>query len=184
MDIWRFLGRRTKAAELSSQKIPTVKFDASRVTQTVEENIRSTLQSISEIQADDLDQTYDAAVSSVRAGGNLHLLYRTLSDLGLTKRRASEIATLVNRRATNEMDRSRQSELGITEAVWLHSGAPCLADAKKPSAGEAREDSLHKEVSGKRYIIKEGMFIDGRWVWPGEEMGCKCISNPVIPGFN
>ena len=69
--------------------------------------------------------------------------------------------------------RARQVELGITEAVWRHSGA-----GKKPRP-------KHVAASGKRYDVAKGMKIGdkGQWVLPGEEINCRCTSESILPGI-
>jgi hypothetical protein len=77
--------------------------------------------------------------------------------------------------------RARQLELGITEAVWLYSGAPCEINPKKPTG---HQDEAHKNANGKRYKISDGMYLDGKWTWPGYEDGCRCVSRSVIPDLD
>lgn len=184
----KLFGKRDKAVALPKTKagqsrIPTVKFDQSRVTAAVEAEVRSTLQGVSEIGESRFASAYDAALQSVRAGRNLKILHDALMDLGLAKQRASEVARLVNSRATSLMERERQSSLGITEAVWLYSGAPCMTNSKTPLSEDRRRDADHLGANGKRYAVAEGMLMNGRRVWPGQEPGCKCVSKSVVPGF-
>ncbi len=75
-------------------------------------------------------------------------------------------------------NRNRQLQLGITEAIWLYSGAPCDIDPRKP---QGNQDACHKAANGKRFKIAEGMFLDGKWTWPGHEAGCRRVSRSVIP---
>lgn len=78
-------------------------------------------------------------------------------------------------------NRNRQLELGITEAIWLYSGAPCDIDPRKP---RGNQNASHKAANGKRFMIAEGMFLDGKWTWPGHEDGCRCVSRSVIPALD
>jgi hypothetical protein len=181
-----FFGKRDKAAVPQAavpSHIPTVKFDQRRVTAAVEAEIKSTLQGVPEIGTDKLAWAYEAALRSVRAGRNLKILHDALTGLGLTKHHASEIALLVNNRATSLMNREQQGSLGITEAVWLYSGAPCMLNAKTPSPDDKRRNADHLAANGKRFPIAKGMLMGGQRVWPGQDPGCKCISRSVIPGF-
>lgn len=75
-------------------------------------------------------------------------------------------------------NQNRQLELGISEAIWLYSGAPCDIDPKNP---QGNQDACHKAANGKRFKISEGMFLDGKWTWPGHENGCRCASRSIIP---
>lgn len=185
----KLFGKRDKAAALPATetvrpRVSTVKFDQSRVTDAIEAEVRSTLQGVSEMGASKLAPAYNAALQSVRAGRDLKVLCDVLVNLGLTRQRASEVAMLVNNQATSLMDRERQGSLGITEAVWLHSGAPCMTNRKTPSPEDRKRSADHLTANGKRYAVAEGMLMNGRRVWPGQEPGCKCISKPVISGFS
>jgi uncharacterized protein with gpF-like domain len=74
------------------------------------------------------------------------------------------------------MNRARQEELGITEAVWLHSHA-----GKKPRP-------THLANHGKRYNVAEGWFDPDpkvrKHIWPGELINCRCVSKSVVKGFS
>ncbi|MEG3387194.1 hypothetical protein V5H41_25765, partial [Salmonella enterica] len=39
------------------------------------------------------------------------------------------------------------------------------------------------KANGKRFDLRKGMFLDGKWVLPGEEINCKCGWEAVIPGL-
>jgi hypothetical protein len=69
------------------------------------------------------------------------------------------------------MENVRRLELGLTEAIWMHSGA---GRSPRPS---------HVAFSGKRFKLATGAFLDGKWVWPGSEPDCLCTSRAIIPGF-
>lgn len=185
----KLFGKNDKAIPLSKTevrqpRIPTVKFDQSRVTAAVKTEIRLTLRDVPEIGTNKISAAYAAALQSVCAGRNLKVLHDTLVDLGLANQRASEIAMLVNNRATSLMERERQSSIGITEAIWLYSGAPCMTNTKAPTLESQKQNTDHLAANGKRYTIADGMLMNGQRVWPGHELGCKCISKSVIPGFS
>jgi hypothetical protein len=183
--MWLF-GKKKKPVRSKAEtqpRIPTVKFDGNRVTAAVEAKIRSTLRRLPEIGIDKFQPVYEAALQSVRAGRALNILCDALIGIGLDKRRAAEIARLVNGRATSLMERERQVSLRITEAVWMYSGAPCMSRPKTPSAADRKRDAEHSAANGKRFPVAKGMLINGQRVWPGQEPGCKCASKSVIPGL-
>lgn len=111
--MWPFSKRNKNATSPAGVPllIPTARFDQGRVTITIEAEIKSTLQGIPEIGPANLALAYDAALRSVRRGRDLATLCDALIRLGLTKGHASEVATLVNNRATSLMERERQSTL-------------------------------------------------------------------------
>lgn len=182
-----FFGKKNKpvdAAVKTKPRMPTVKFDQSRVTPAVEADIQTTLQGLPEIPAAKRQRIYDAALKSIRAGRALNILNDVLIGIGMDKRRAAEIARLVNDRATSLMERERQTALGITEAVWCYSGAPCMFRPKTPSPENIKRNAEHEAVNGKRFPMAKGMLINGRRVWPGMEPGCKCGFRSVIPALD
>ena len=102
----------------------------------------------------------------------------------MTKQRASEISIRLNNKATALINRNQQVSIGIKYAIWVYSGAPCQVNPKKPSAKDIRQDAAHKAADGKRYEVAKGMLLNGELTMPGQEEGCKCISRPIIPGFD
>lgn len=168
------------------KRIPTVKFDTSRLTQTVLADLERNIRELPQIAEHDFDDVYDVALRSIAAGGDLHMLSTGLVAMnieGMTPRRASQISTFLWFRAQERMEREQLAAAGITEARWMYSRAPCMVDPKKPTAQDLLQDAAHKAADGKRYCIAEGLLINGRRTWPGREFGCKCSSQPRIPGF-
>lgn len=179
-------GRGKKEREPKGQKdqgpgpqtngIPTVKFDAAKVTEAVKADLRKNIKSLKEIGAGDFDKIYEAALRSITAGRALHIVYQALMTIdGIHKRRAEDISRSVNNRATALMQSEEQERLGIKYAIWLYSGAPC---------GSAQQDATHKAAKGKPYLVSKGMLLGDRWTWPGRDNGCKCVSKSVIAGFD
>lgn len=88
---------------------------------------------------------------------------------------ASNRAVLISRDQSNKanavVQRARQKELGITEAVWMHSHA-----GKTPRP-------THLAMDGKRYDIDKGLWDSAvqKWIFPGEEINCRCVGRSVLP---
>lgn len=113
-------------------------------------------------------------MQSVQRGRNLGDLSKQLQhQFGVTKRRAALIARDQSNKATATLNRTRQRELGIKQAVWVHSGA-----GKKPRPS-------HQKAGRQKlvYDIDKGAYLDGKWVLPGEEINCRCTARSIIPGF-
>ena len=95
------------------------------------------------------------------------------SDLKALYPKAADRATLIARDQSNKAAavvlRTRQLDLGITEAIWMHSHA-----GKTP-----RPD--HVAANGKKYNIAQGCLISGEYIQPGEEINCRCTSRAVLP---
>lgn len=118
-------------------------------------------------------QIEGSVMRAVQKGGDIGGLVKDLQDqYGVTKRRASLIARDQNAKAVATITRVRQTELGITKAIWLH------------SAGGKTPRPSHVAYSGKEYDIAKGAFIDGEWILPGEKINCRCCSRSIIVGFS
>lgn len=109
---------------------------------------------------------------SVLRGRDLHTLSEQLQHrFHVTRDRAALIARDQNNKATAAMTGARQESLGITEGIWRHSGA-----GKEPRPS-------HVKASGTKFTIKQGLYLDGEWVRPGEAINCRCTWSPIIPGL-
>jgi len=154
----------------------TVKFKPTKAMQdaygaVVQENV-GLIKSIAEqhLQGVQVD-----LMQSVQNGRDLGYLTEKLEKrTGVTKRRAALIARDQNNKATAVMVRTRALEMGVTKAKWLH------------SAGGKTPRPEHVRFSGQTYDIATGHdFGDGEGsVWPGTLINCRCVSVPVIPGFD
>jgi uncharacterized protein with gpF-like domain len=111
-------------------------------------------------------------MQSVQNGRDLGTLAQLIEHrYGLTKKRAALIARDQNNKATSTLNRTRQREIGVTHAIWKHSHA-----GKEPRAS-------HLNADGKRYEIAKGLFLDGKFTQTGEEINCRCTSQPIVKGF-
>jgi SPP1 gp7 family putative phage head morphogenesis protein len=112
---------------------------------------------------------------SVQRGGDRGLLAKQLQEkYGVTKRRAALIARDQNNKANATFQKVRQLELGITDAIWMHSHG---GEVPRPT---------HVAMNGKPYKIAEGKYdsAEGRNVMPGELINCRCASRPIVSGFS
>lgn len=152
----------------------TVRFKATAAQNDVlQATVGENVDLIKSIASQHLTQVQGAVMRSVTAGRDLASLSRELQErYGVTKRRAALIARDQNNKATAAMTRVRQQELGIKQARWRHSGG-----GKEPRPS-------HVAYSGKLYDVDKGAYIDGEWIRPGEKINCRCVSIPVIPGFD
>lgn len=113
-----------------------------------------------------LQQVEGVVMRSYSNGRDLETMVKEIKQLypGASNR-AVLIARDQSNKANAVVNRTRQMELGITEAIWLHSHA-----GKNP-----RPD--HVAANGKRYKIAEGCKISGEFIQPGEEINC-------LPGYS
>lgn len=175
----------TKAAERSDVALKailrksgfSVKFTMSRAANdayqaTIGENVGL----IKSIASQHLTQVQGSVMRSVQAGGDLGTLAKELQQhYGVTKRRAALIARDQNRKANATITRVRQQELGITQAMWMHSAG---GKVPRPTHVKAWRDRTV-------YNVAEGWFDPdvGRKIFPGELINCRCVSRSIIPGF-
>lgn len=109
---------------------------------------------------------------SVREGRNLGFLTDELEKrFSITRHRAETIARDQNNKATEAIGRVRMQELGIKQAVWIHSG------------GGKHPRSSHVAANGKVFDLAKGLLIDGEYIHPGEKINCRCSKRPVIAAF-
>jgi SPP1 gp7 family putative phage head morphogenesis protein len=98
-----------------------------------------------------------------------------VSELRARYKVASNRAWLIARDQSNKanavVQRTRQRELGITEAIWMHSHA-----GKTPRP-------THVAMNQKRYSVEKGMWDSAvqKWIFPGEPINCRCVGRAVLP---
>jgi SPP1 gp7 family putative phage head morphogenesis protein len=127
---------------------------------------------IKSIAQEHLSEVQGSLMRSVSRGGDLGAMVKELeARYAITRRRASLIARDQNNKANAVITRVRQLEVGITEAIWMHSHA-----GKHPRPS-------HVAADGKRYDIAKGCLIDGEWILPGQLINCRCTCRPVLPGL-
>ncbi len=166
------------------EAMPAVKFDPSTVSKNVKADLRKNVNLLDDIEKKHAKQIYEAALRSISAGRDLQSLCTALMKVkGVTKGRAAEIALSLNNKATAMINRERQSALGIAHAIWMYANAPCMKDPSHSLAADAQQDAAHRSANGQKYEISKGLFVDGKWTWPGVEEGCKCCSRSVLPGL-
>lgn len=123
-----------------------------------------------------LTQVEGDVMRSVQTGRDLKQLTDDIEkQYGVTRRRAAFIARDQNNKATSAINRARQEQLGVTEAIWVHSGG-----GKEP-----RPTHLAAGREQVRYNVSEGWFDphEGKRIFPGELINCRCVSKSIVPGF-
>lgn len=114
---------------------------------------------------------------SVTTGRDLKQLSDDLQhEFGVTRRRAAFISLDQSNKATANLQRVRQIDLGITTAVWVHSGG---GKEPRPSHVKAGRDKI-------QFDLREGWWDpdEKKFVLPGELPRCRCVARPVIIGFS
>jgi uncharacterized protein with gpF-like domain len=140
----------------------------------LQSTIQQNVSLIRSIPADYFAEIEGLVMRSVQTGRDLATLTAELrARYGVTARRAALIARDQNNKATSAMQKARQLEIGITRGIWIHSG------------GGKRPRPKHVAVDGVEFDLSEGLRVGdkGQYVMPGEEIECKCVWRPVVPGF-
>lgn len=131
---------------------------------------------IKSIPAQHLQKVEGLVMRSVSTGRDLGQLTKDLQhQFGVAKKRAAFIAQSQNNLATAAMTAARQREIGITEAVWVHSGGGAHPRLSHQKAGRDKV----------RYDPAKG-WLDpevGQYILPGQLPRCRCVSKAVVPGF-
>jgi len=124
-----------------------------------------------------LAQVEGMVMRSVQTGRDLGQLTDDIErEFGVTRRRAAFIALDQNNKATASMTRARQLEVGVTEAIWVHSGG----------GKEQRRTHLKAGRDRQRYEVAEGWYDPDvkKFILPGELPNCRCVARAVVPGFS
>ena len=166
---------RTFAARLRAQGL-VVKFQMTpTVRDVLQASIGEQVALIKSIGSEYLSDVAGLVMRSASQGRALGFLQDELQRrYGITQRRAAFIARDQNNKATATINRSRQAELGVKEALWMH------------SHGGRHPRPSHVKNDGKRYDIAKGWYDPDaqEWVWPGTLPNCRCFSKTVIPGID
>lgn len=93
------------------------------------------------------------------------------SRYGVTKRRAALIARDQSNKLSATVTQARRVELGLFEAIWVHSGG---GKEPRPSHVKAGRDK-------QKFDVRKGCLIDGEYILPGTEINCRCSSRTVLP---
>ncbi len=122
-----------------------------------------------------LQQVETRVWESVSTGSDLNALANGLADeYGVTWRRAKLIARDQNTKAAAAIEAARRRDLGIRQAIWVHSGA-----GKEP-----RESHVKAGADKLVFDLDKGAYLDGEWVLPGYAINCRCTSRAIIPGLD
>jgi hypothetical protein len=129
-----------EAATMSG--IPTVKFDASMVTEIVKADLGKNILLLGEIDKNHFEQVYDAALRSISAGRDLSLLYNVLMQMninGMTKRSAVFLCFLFGLYVFDKGCKSRASFPGADPL----SQAECVLQFASPAATDFVPTSVY-----------------------------------------
>jgi uncharacterized protein with gpF-like domain len=117
------------------------------------------------------EQVTTMVMESVASGRDIASLAQGLEErFGVARSRARLIAVDQNNKATAFIDRQRRLDLGIRQGRWRHMWS------QHPRAD-------HQAANNTVYDLAQGCLISGKFIHPGEEVNCNCLSESVIPGL-
>lgn len=124
---------------------------------------------IKSISAQYFTEVEGLVLRSVRAGRDIAYLTDELERrYGITRRRALTIARDQNNKASAAISRARMQDAGVRLGIWRH------------TSGSRHPRPSHEAADGQVFDLTEGLLIDGRMIFPGEEVNCGCRFAPVI----
>lgn len=124
-----------------------------------------------------LGQVEGIVARSYATGRDLATMTKAIRKLYPKAAQSAElIARDQSNKANSVVENARRQQIGITKAVWMHSGG-----GKHPR----RE---HVKADGRIYEIARGCPIKNEkgqleYIQPGEKINCRCVSRSVIPGL-
>jgi hypothetical protein len=172
------------SVRFAMEAMPTIKFDPSVVTKSVQADLRRNIELLDEAEKKHVRQIYELALRFIVGRRDFYSFCTEMMNLhieGMTRSKAAEIGRSLANKAGAVINRERQASLGITHAIWMYPNAPCMKDPRRPSATDVQQNSAHRLANGRRYEISKGLFVNGKWTWPGTEEGCTCTSRSVLP---
>lgn len=169
-------------------QIPLIKFDPSVVTKGVERAVLESIMAappLSNLSKDQVVAVWSAAMDGVRRGGDRAATYQGILTLfpEMPKNVAKSCTNHLHNAAKSMMNRERDIKLGLVEAYWVCSGAPCT-NSRHPNDEEKWQVEVHKSLEGKKFNLRDGVLIGNRRVWPGDDYGCRCYFRSVLRGWN
>lgn len=167
-DFDRRMARMLKKSGFTVRFAPT-KYMREAYRAVVQENVNL----IRSIPQKYLTDVRSSVWTHVMKGGDMAGLEKAIKHTyGVTWRRAALISRDQNHKARAVFESARRSELGITQAIWRHSGA-----GKEP-----RPEHVRWGRERKRFDVKKGLYsqVDGEWVLPGTAINCRCTSSSVF----
>ncbi len=174
-----FAGSNKRATEFSMQTVLrragwSIPFKLTpAVQETYDAVVAENVSLIKSIPEQYMKSVEGAVWRGVASGGDLKSIVDTIMETKqVTRHRAAFIARDQNNKARASFENTHRLELGMKEAIWLHSHA---GKVPRPS---------HLAFDKHRYELTKGAFLDGKWVWPGTEPNCRCVSRGIIPGVN
>jgi SPP1 gp7 family putative phage head morphogenesis protein len=131
--------------------------------------IKDNINLITNIPEKTAEQIHRVVMEASSRGRDKTFLEEELLKIkGMTKNRVKLIARDQLNKVTSVINAVKQAELGIKQNIWKHSKA-----SKEPRKS-------HVQADGKVYDIDKGCLIDGKYIYPGELVNCRCFAASVI----
>lgn len=156
-----------------------VRFKPTRaMNNTMQSIIAENVSLIRSLPQDTFAKLEGMVMRSVRSGRDLAGLAKDIEKtFDVTRSRAKTIARDQNNKATEALSDVRMKSVGITQAVWIHSGRG------------VNPRPTHVDMHGKPFSLsgpEAGLYDSsvGRRILPGELVNCDCTKAPLVPAFS
>jgi SPP1 gp7 family putative phage head morphogenesis protein len=127
---------------------------------------------IRSIPARYLEEVQGIVMRNYADGHNIKAMAKEIrSRYGVASRRAMLIARDQTSKCYSITQRVRMQEVGVKEAIWLH------------SHGGRTPRPTHVAMDHKRFRLDKGMWdsAEKKWIYPSELINCRCVSRAVLP---
>jgi SPP1 gp7 family putative phage head morphogenesis protein len=91
---------------------------------------------------------------------------------GATAKRAKTIARSQVIMINSNLTKKRATDAGFEFGRWLK--------PKKVATKDYTPRKSHNDASGKLFKLSDGLMIDGKPTWPGQDYGCRCLYEIVV----
>jgi uncharacterized protein with gpF-like domain len=138
---------------------------------------------IRSIASQHLTRVEGVVMRAVQTGNDIHGLTKELHEtFDIPKKRATLIARDQTFKLNAVITKARQTQAGIKRAIWLHSNITTPGHFRPEHLAFSRGQHV-PGAHGPIYVVEQGAFLEGQWVWPGTAVNCRCSSRPLLEGF-
>ncbi|MDR3049437.1 MAG: hypothetical protein LBV16_06360 [Elusimicrobiota bacterium] len=131
--------------------------------------LRNNSEQIKKIPQEFFSRVENAAMSNILNNrGAAPLMEELKKTYGMTESRAYLNANYQLKNIQEQFYIERKKEIGLFRAIWRHSRVS-LTPRK-----------THKEADGREFDIRKGCYIDGKWIFPKQEINCNCYQETII----
>lgn len=169
----QFYGRLEKTAGVNLEGI----VEEEGLTDLLEASAHNNAALIKSISTEYLEKVEGLVFRNTIVGATAKSLQEEILALGaITARRAKFIARDQTAKLNSAVNKSRQENLGITEFWWRS-----MRDGVRVRESHRKADKMSQQ--GRKFRWDTPPAVTGGHL-PGEDFGCRCVGEAVIPGLD